>query len=560
MSASDKKKLRKEQNMTAMTEKQQQASKEAKKLKTYTLTFIVIMALVVAIMVGVLVRNPVAGAISRGTHSVTIGNHELSTADFSYYYVDAVVSHYNQYSQYGDYAAMYAMWMEGIDFSKPFDQQVYDEKSGETWADHYINEAIENAKSTYALYDKAINDSEFKLSEDDQAYLDDFDSYMDMYASMYGYDSAAGYLRNYYGVGANVKTFKTYNEVSLIASEYYNHHKDSLEYKDADFRAYEKDKFTDYSTFDYAIFTVNSSDYLKGGTTTKDENGKETTTYSDDEKKAALEAAKLDADAIAGTKVEEDKDYIKTLNAFIITLEKYKAKKPSFTEKSELGSKLTNEDIEKWLTNGERKANDITVIEKYTTSTDKDGKETKTVDGYYVVLFQGREDNQMKMENVRHILFKFKGGTKDDKTGETTYSDDEKKAAKAAAEKILEEWNLLDKKSAEAFGELAKKHSDDGSKSAGGLIENIHPGQMVEPFENWCFDEGRKEGEVGMVETEFGYHLIYYVGESKLTYRDSMIEAQMITEAMEKWEKELTDAMTATKVNLKGIETDMTMG
>jgi parvulin-like peptidyl-prolyl isomerase len=83
---------------------------------------------------------------------------------------------------------------------------------------------------------------------------------------------------------------------------------------------------------------------------------------------------------------------------------------------------------------------------------------------------------------------------------------------------------------------------------------------MVEPFENWCFDEGRKEGEVGMVETEFGYHLIYYVGESKLTYRDSMIEAQMITEAMEKWEKELTDAMTATKVNLKGIETDMTMG
>ncbi len=560
MSASDKKKLRKEQNMAAMTEKQLQASKEAKKLKTYTLTFIVIMVLVVAIMVGILVRNPIAGAISRGTHSVTVGNHELSTADFSYYYVDVITGHYSEYSQYGDYAAMYAQWMEGIDFSKPFDEQIYDEKTGETWADHYINEAIENAKSTYALYDKAIADPEFKLSEDDQAYLDDFDSYMDMYASMYGYNSAAGYLRNAYGIGANVKSFKAYNEVALIASEYYNHHKDSLEFKDTDFREYEKDKFTDFSSFGYAVFTVNSSDYLSGGTTSKDESGKTTTTYSDDEKKAALDAAKAAADAIAGTKVEEGKDYIETLNAAIAAMDKYKDKKPTFTVTSKtLSTKIANEEIKKWLVEDGRKPNEVTVIENVSTGTDKDGKETKTTNGYYVVVFLDRNDNQMKMENVRHILFKFEGGTKDDKTGETTYSDDEKKAAKAEAEKILEEYNLLDKKGAEAFGELAKKHSDDTTKTAGGLIENICPGQMVEPFENWCFDEGRKEGDVEIIESEYGYHIMYYVGEAKMTYRDSMIESQMITEAMEKWEKELTDAMKATKVNLKGIDTDMTL-
>ena len=45
-----------------------------------------------------------------------------------------------------------------------------------------------------------------------------------------------------------------------------------------------------------------------------------------------------------------------------------------------------------------------------------------------------------------------------------------------------------------------------------------------------------------------------------MTYRDSMIEAEMIKEAMEKWEKELTDAMKVTKVNLKGIDKDFTMG
>ncbi len=561
MSASDKKKLRKEQNMAAMTEKQLQASKEAKKLKTYTMTFIVIMVLVVAIMVGILVRNPVAGAISRGTHSVTVGNHELSTTDLSYYYVDTIINHYNEYSQYGDYASMYALWMEGIDFSKPFNEQIYDEKTGETWADHYINEALENAKSIYAVYDKAISDPEFKLSTDDQKYLDDFDSYMDMYASMYGYNSAAGYLRNYYGIGANVKTYKVYNEVSIIASDYYNKHRDSLEYKDEDFRTYEKDKFVDFSSFDYALFTVNSSDYLTGGTTTKGEDGKTTTTYSDKEKQAALDAAKADADALAATAVNEGKDYLETLNAAIAGLEKYKTKNRTFTENpNALYTNIINEDIKNWLADPERKANDITVMEMSSTSTDENGKETKTVNGYYVVLFQERDDNQMKMENVRHILFKFEGGTKDEDTNETVYSDDEKKAAKDEADKILEEWNLLDKKTAEAFGELAKKHSDDSTKSAGGLIEDIYPGQMVEPFENWCFDEARKEGDVEIVETEFGYHIMYYVGESDMTFRDSMIEAKLIEEAMEKWEKELTDAMTVTKVNLKGIDTGFSMG
>ena len=61
MSASDKKRLRKEQNAAAMTERQKAEQKEAKKLKSMTLTFAVVMVLVVAIVVGVSVRSPIAG-------------------------------------------------------------------------------------------------------------------------------------------------------------------------------------------------------------------------------------------------------------------------------------------------------------------------------------------------------------------------------------------------------------------------------------------------------------------------------------------------------------------
>ena len=46
MSASNKKKLRKEENASKLTAKQTQAEKEAKQLKRYTITFVSIIAIV----------------------------------------------------------------------------------------------------------------------------------------------------------------------------------------------------------------------------------------------------------------------------------------------------------------------------------------------------------------------------------------------------------------------------------------------------------------------------------------------------------------------------------
>ena len=34
---------------------------------------------------------------------------------------------------------------------------------------------------------------------------------------------------------------------------------------------------------------------------------------------------------------------------------------------------------------------------------------------------------------------------------------------------------------------------------------------MEKPFEEWCFAEGRKTGDYGLVKTEFGYHIMYFV-------------------------------------------------
>ena len=54
---------------------------------------------------------------------------------------------------------------------------------------------------------------------------------------------------------------------------------------------------------------------------------------------------------------------------------------------------------------------------------------------------------------------------------------------------------------------------------------------MVPTFNDWCFDAGRKPGDSGIVETDFGYHIMYFVGQStpywKVQVRTNLANAEM---------------------------------
>ena len=52
---------------------------------------------------------------------------------------------------------------------------------------------------------------------------------------------------------------------------------------------------------------------------------------------------------------------------------------------------------------------------------------------------------------------------------------------------------------------------------------------------------------MAVIETEFGYHVMYYVGDDELTYRDYMIKNTLLNQDMEKWETEQTDAAVVTE-------------
>lgn len=137
--------------------------------------------------------------------------------------------------------------------------------------------------------------------------------------------------------------------------------------------------------------------------------------------------------------------------------------------------------------------------------------------GFYVVEFVELNDIHYNTIDVRHVLI--------------TPSDDSEEAKEAAlkeAESCKEEWEELGG-TEEAFGEVAMQHSHDGSASVGGLYENVYRGQMVTEFEDWCFDSARKPGDVEIIETSYGYHLMYFVGEAE-TYYDYAVDSSVRNE------------------------------
>ena len=174
MSASSKKKLRKEMAADLLTEKQKKAQKEAKKLKAQTISFVAIMVIIALVVTSVLVVRGVnnSGIIEKNTIAAVIDGQELNSVQMNYYLTDYIKNIYSQAeAQYGTSTSLF-FGMQGLNANAPLDEQKYtysDEYA--TWGDFYLAQALQKAVSEYALYNKAMAEG-FTLAEDEQAALD----------------------------------------------------------------------------------------------------------------------------------------------------------------------------------------------------------------------------------------------------------------------------------------------------------------------------------------------------------------------------------------------------
>ncbi len=513
MSASKKKKLRSE-NEGKLTERQIAEQKEAKKVKIYSIAFVVVLValIAVAIVVGINRSIESRGVHEKNTVAATVGSHELSNAELSYYYIDYVNNYANSY---GSYLSLF-----GLDSSVALDKQVYDTETGETWADNFITESASSAQNVLALADAAEAEG-YTLPEDQQTQVDLLSNNLDAYATIYGYDNADAFLKAQYGNGASKESYLAYYSRNLLASAYQSAHQDSLTYTSEQIQEAESKDPGKYSSYSFAQYHIPVSKFLSGGTT--DENG--TTTYTAAERDAAVVAAKA---AIAPLTKATNLDELDAAIAEMKINEGTDASASVYTNLSRSG---INTYLVDWITDDARQEGDLTCIEVPNTVTDENGEEYETVSAFYVALYTGKNDNETELVNVRHILVGFSG----DQNEDGTYTDEAKEAARTSAEEILNEWKSGDA-TEDSFAELANtKSTDSGSNGNGGLYENVYPGQMVTAFNDWCFDADRKPGDTGIVETSYGYHVMYFVGTTGQTYREYQITNDLRTEDMQTW-------------------------
>jgi peptidyl-prolyl cis-trans isomerase SurA len=145
--------------------------------------------------------------------------------------------------------------------------------------------------------------------------------------------------------------------------------------------------------------------------------------------------------------------------------------------------------------------------------------------------------------NARHILLRNRAGLTD-----------------ADAERRLSGYRDQVRAKAADFGELAKKHSEDGSAANGGILGWMSPGQLVPEFE---FAMNRLQiGEVSNpVKTEFGWHLIQVLErrdaqltvEKQREFARAAIRERKFEQLYQDWLRQLRDTATVRILNLDNV-------
>lgn len=160
--------------------------------------------------------------------------------------------------------------------------------------------------------------------------------------------------------------------------------------------------------------------------------------------------------------------------------------------------------------------------------------------GYYAIT-RGMGHKAGANAKASHILISWEGTQVPNKREKRT-----KEEAKAKAEALLTQA----KANPGGFMMLALTNSDDSSAQQGGDLGYFSPGQMVKPFNDFVFNNAI--GTIGLVETQFGYHVI------NITDKQDAVRLAVIAQKIEPSDA-TTDALyqKAVKVEMEANEKDL---
>lgn len=399
----------------------------------------------VAAVVGLVVGSKYSQTQLKYSTYATYNDDNISEQEYTFYY-NVVVN--NWINTYYDYLSYY-----GLSLTETFSSQIYDEETGETWQDYFVDlteTTIENVKSV-----KEAAEADNWMDEDAHSSYDNFIAAAESAAEDYEY-SYLEYIQGFYGDTLTKEDFEKLVKGYCFSTSYETKKRAEFESSitDEEIEDYYQENKNQYDTVEYNMITIKSDE----------------TSLSDDDKKELETKATNILSGVTSLESfnEKAKEYYKDDSEWNI----------DDIEKNETSSAYADSSYSEWLYDSSRKEGDTIVV--------SNSDET----AYYVLYFKERYLNTEKAATYRYMSEEYT-----DEVSLTT--------AKETLQTALDDWTL-NSGTESGFVKTAEAHN--GSSVSGTTYASVENAEIAD----WLFNEERQPGDIKTFVEDKNVRIVYF--------------------------------------------------
>lgn len=429
----------------------------------------------------------------------TVDGQKISIGMYDYYYA-SIVSYYEQYASYGYYS---------LDTTKDYSKQYTTDDDGNkiSWQKFFETEALKEVEQITTYYSKALEEG-VTLTSAQKKTIDKQISTLKDSASQNDV-SLDQYIKANFGTYCSEDTIRIMLEQYYLSANYKGKFKSEAKVTDNDVDKYYNDHKNDYKKIEFCYI---ASPYDATDDNSKNESIKtaEKIMAKMKDKKSVIALVPEVYSSYIDSQVKSSMEQDSTLTEKKAREEAVKSYESNVVTTVSGSDSPFDDKMNTWLFSDDTKV----------------GSKKYYIDesaGYiYIVLKTSKASvEEDETYTVRHILVAPESGSNSSSSTseKTEYTDEQWAAAKKKADSILDKFNKTDKSEYE-FAKLAEQYSTDSASTSsgsndsfGGLYESVTLGQMVPDFEKWSIDDSRKYGDTGIVKSDYGYHIMFFIND-----------------------------------------------
>lgn len=429
----------------------------------------------------------------------TVDGQKISIGMYDYYYA-SIVSYYEQYASYGYYS---------LDTTKDYSKQYTTDDDGNkiSWQKFFETEALKEVEQITTYYSKALEEG-VTLTSAQKKTIDKQISTLKDSASQNDV-SLDQYIKANFGTYCSEDTIRIMLEQYYLSANYKGKFKSEAKVTDNDVDKYYNDHKNDYKKIEFYYI---ASPYDATDDNSKNESIKtaEKIMAKMKDKKSVIALVPEVYSSYIDSQVKSSMEKDSTLTEKKAREEAIKSYESNVVTTVSGSDSPFDDKMNTWLFSDDTKVGS----KKY--YIDENAKYI------YIVLKTSKASvEEDETYTVRHILVAPESGSNSSSSTseKTEYTDEQWAAAKKKADSILAKFNKTDKSEYE-FAKLAEQYSTDSASTSsgsndsfGGLYESVTLGQMVPDFEKWSIDDSRKYGDTGIVKSDYGYHIMFFIND-----------------------------------------------